>query len=246
MIPTTIVYLGLLVSAAGIFLLFRVLPFLGRRGALVVLFGGLALAVPGALLPVRSSRTAGTDRIDEFLPSWHFHEVHETTVQAAPARVMQAIHAVSAREIRYLRLLMAIRGLGLRKRDPAAEGQPLLGVALRGGFLLLAEDSDRELVLGTAGQFWRPSGARVPVAGPEEFLAFEQAGCAKAVMSFRLEDAGDGRTRVITETRILGLDAEARRKFGIYWRVIYPGSALIRRSWLAAIKARAESGGPEG
>lgn len=241
MIGTTIVYLGLLVSAVAIFLLFRVLPSLGRRGALVLLSGGLALAAVGALLPVPESRTARSDRIDEFLPRWHFHEVHETTVQASPARVMEATLAVSAREIRFFRALMAIRGLGLRGREPAAEGQPLLAVALRGGFLLLAEDPDRELVLGTAGQFWRMSGTRVRVAGPDAFLAFADPGCAKAAINFRLEDVGGGRTRVTTETRILGLDAEARRKFGAYWRLIYPGSALIRRSWLAAIKTRAES-----
>jgi len=27
----------------------------------------------------------------------------------------------------------------------------------------------------------------------------------------------------------------------LYWRVIYPGSALIRRMWLRAIKKRAEA-----
>jgi hypothetical protein len=47
---------------------------------------------------------------------------------------------------------------------------------------------------------------------------------------------------VTTETRILGTDAAGRRNFGLYWRVIHPGSAFIRRMWLAAIKKRAESG----
>jgi hypothetical protein len=31
----------------------------------------------------------------------------------------------------------------------------------------------------------------------------------------------------------------ARRGFAAYWRVIYPGSALIRRMWLRAIARRA-------
>ncbi len=241
MIASSIVYAGLLASALALVLAVRVHPALGRRGALAVFGAGLVLAVLGALLPVSESRTAADDRIDRFLPRWHFHEVHETTIRASPARVMKAVHDVSAREIRFFRGLMAIRGLGLRRRDPEAEGQPLLGVALRGGFLVLAEDGDRELVLGTAGQFWRRAGTRVHVAGPEEFLAFERPGCAKVAMNFRLLDEGHGRTRLTTETRILGVDGEARRKFGAYWRLIYPGSALIRRSWLAAIKARAEA-----
>jgi len=31
----------------------------------------------------------------------------------------------------------------------------------------------------------------------------------------------------------------ARRRFAAYWRVIYPGSAIIRRMWLRAIERRA-------
>ncbi len=44
-----------------------------------------------------------------------------------------------------------------------------------------------------------------------------------------------------TETRVFATDSRARRRFAVYWRVIYPGSALIRRSWLDAIKRRAEN-----
>ena len=29
-------------------------------------------------------------------------------------------------------------------------------------------------------------------------------------------------------------------RFALYWRVIYPGSALIRRMWLRALRLRAE------
>jgi hypothetical protein len=43
-----------------------------------------------------------------------------------------------------------------------------------------------------------------------------------------------------TETRIYATDTSARKKFAAYWRVIYPGSALIRVMWLRAIRGRAE------
>jgi hypothetical protein len=35
-------------------------------------------------------------------------------------------------------------------------------------------------------------------------------------------------------------DTAARQRFAAYWRVIYPGSALIRRMWLRAIARRTE------
>jgi hypothetical protein len=55
-----------------------------------------------------------------------------------------------------------------------------------------------------------------------------------------------GGSRVTTETRILATDDGARRRFGAYWRVIYPGSALIRIGWLDAIRRRAETPGAGG
>lgn len=243
MTGTAILYAGLGAVGLGLALTVRVHPAVGRRVALAFVGVGLLVALLGALLPAGESRTSRSDRIDRFLPRWHFNEVHETTVVAPASRVVQAIHEVTPGEIRFLRTLMAVRGLGLHRRSPDEEGRPMLEVALRGGFLILDEDADRELVLGVAGRFWRMSGTRVPVAGPAEFLAFDRAGCAKAAFNFRVEDGGPGRTRVITETRILAIDDEARLKFGAYWRLIYPGSALIRRSWLAAIKTRAESNG---
>ena len=45
-----------------------------------------------------------------------------------------------------------------------------------------------------------------------------------------------------TETRIKATDGDARRSFGRYWRIIHPGSALIRRVWLRAVRRRAERG----
>jgi hypothetical protein len=45
---------------------------------------------------------------------------------------------------------------------------------------------------------------------------------------------------VITETRVYAGTPAARRRFAIYWRFIRPGSGIIRRSWLEAIKRRAE------
>jgi hypothetical protein len=61
-----------------------------------------------------------------------------------------------------------------------------------------------------------------------------------AVMNFRLESLVPGRTRLTTETRIFATDATTRRLFTPYWRLIYPGSSIIRASWLRAIKRRAE------
>ena len=77
---------------------------------------------------------------------------------------------------------------------------------------------------------------------PDEFVAFDEPGFAKAVVNLSAQ-AIDGGTVLTTETRVKLTDAEARRTFRRYWRVVMPGSALIRRAWLRAIRKRAERAG---
>ena len=63
-------------------------------------------------------------------------------------------------------------------------------------------------------------------------------------MNFRVVPDGAGGSLVTTKTRVLATDPRAARRFAVYWRIIQPGSALIRRRWLRAIAARAEGGVP--
>jgi len=60
----------------------------------------------------------------------------------------------------------------------------------------------------------------------------------KVAFDFRLEGG-----ELSTETRVAGTDAHARRRFGLYWLAIRPGSGLIRREWLRAIERRARASG---
>src|SRR6267143_1372507 len=81
---------------------------------------------------------------------------------------------------------------------------------------------------------------RVHARREDVFKALRAPGFALAAMNFQIEDSGSGDVLVTTETRVYATDAPTRRKFAAYWRVIYPGSALIRTMWLRAIKQRAE------
>jgi hypothetical protein len=179
--------------------------------------------------------------LDEFLPEYDFNEVHSTRVRAAPAEVLAAARALTSREVPLARALMAVRTLPARLRGPQREiDTPIVDGFLGAGFALLAERSD-ELVLGGVGRFWLPS-ASVRRIAPEGFAGFGEPGWAKAAFNFEVSPAPGGGTLVVTETRIRGTDEAARRSFGRYWRVIHPGSALIRRAWLRAIRRRAERG----
>lgn len=59
-------------------------------------------------------------------------------------------------------------------------------------------------------------------------------------MNFFVRTDGRGGSFVSTDTRVYANDDSSRRRFAMYWRVIYPGSSLIRVMWLRAIQRRAE------
>jgi hypothetical protein len=247
MIPVALVYAGFLLAFLGFASLLIPLRFLRirsrARGALVLL-AGLFLTVIGMALPARETRIAEPrTRLDELVPVYQFSEFHSIRVAAPREEAYRAIREVTAREIFLFQTLTAIRRFGRPGPESilnAPERQPLIDIALRGGFLLLAEDPGREIVLGTAvvaPRGWRPRHRPTP----EGFKRLHDPGFALAAMNFRLEDAGPASTRITTETRVYATDAGARRRFASYWRVIYPGSALIRRMWLRAVRLRAEA-----
>ncbi len=213
------------------------------RGAAVATAGAL-LTLLGLTLPAPEVRVDPTrSELDRFLPVYQFSEHHESWVEAPPDRTFEAVLAVTAGEIRLFRTLTSIRRLGRPGPESilnAPEQLPILEVATRTGFLLLAHEIDHEIVIGTL--VVTPAGSSPPDAPtPEWFRALSDPGYAKAAMNFIVEPDGTG-TRVTTETRVFATDSAARRRFAAYWRVIYPGSALIRRMWLRAIEERVGAG----
>ena len=189
-------------------------------------------------------KVKNSHRIDEFLPIYHFNEIHSIHVNASASRCYQAVKTVTPAEISLFVILMTIRSFSLRfarqARGPSSRTVPILSAFLQAGFVLLADEIGPELVLGAVGRFWRPVQRAYPLTRPEEFKAFSVADHVKVAASFLVE--GDDETsRVTTETRIFATDEVARRKFAFYWLVIRPGSALIRRDWLKAIRNRAEA-----
>jgi hypothetical protein len=246
MLAVFLVYFGfltVLLSAGCQISRSRWLPAWGFGEVLALLTLGLVMFVVGMSLPAPEEHVVRIKtRLDEFIPSWQFREVHSARIRATPARVYQAIREVRATEILFFRALTWLRRFG----RPGPEGilnaparRPLLEVATSTSFLALADDPNRELVVGTF--VIAPVGMRRRErTTPEEFAALRSPGFAKAALNFIIDDEGDV-CRVTTETRVYATDAATRRRFAVYWRVIYPGSSLIRWMWLRAIKLRAEA-----
>jgi hypothetical protein len=240
-----VVYAGLLAALAGAVALVRPMRWLRigtRRRAGVMLAAGVGLFIVGGVLPAPIERAAAPQtQLDAFMPAWQFGEFHSTRAEAPCEAAYRAIREVTADEIFLFRTLTWIRNPHLPGRGPenilnAPEHKPILDVAQAGGFRLLAEEPGREIVLATS-VIW-DGVSRIDDA--ETFRSFRQPGNALATINFRVQEESGG-CRVTTETRVFATDDAARRQFARYWRVIYPGSSLLRYTWLRAIQRRAEA-----
>lgn len=242
---STIFYCGSIAILIGLVALVRPLPRLGLRtrgrALRVVIMAAMAVAAVWTITPGLTTIAQPRSRIDEFAPEFQFRERHEIRVEAPAERVYAAIQSVTANEIALFNTLTWIRRFG--RPGPASilnapERQPILDVAVKSGFVLLADEGPREVVVGSA--VIAPRGARGDVATPERYRNEKRPGFAKATMNFLVEPEGPSACRVVTETRIFATDPWTLRRFTSYWRVIYPGSAILRVTWLRAVKARAE------
>jgi hypothetical protein len=246
LIDSYLVYLGLTLFFTGLVSLIRPLRFVyirTRRSTLIVLGLGLLVAVGSLLLPYGGNEaTNRVTKLDEWMPHWQVGERHTLRIAATPERVFAAIHEVRADEILLFRTLTAIRrcgGTGPESILNAPEQKPLLDVATQTTFLLLENEAPRELVVGTVIAAPRAALAAGRLE-PELFRKTLQPGVVLATMNFLVTPHESGGSIVTTETRIYANSSSALRRFGVYWRLIHPGSDIIRRMWLRAIARRAE------
>jgi hypothetical protein len=185
--------------------------------------------------------------IDRYLPDFDVHERHHTLVDAPTNDSYAAVRRLDLWRSKTVRRLLAARGFPtlLRRRGHTRRTSLTLDDLTRSGFVILEEEPGTEIVLGLVGRFWAAKGA-IRRVEPAEFAAYAEPGVAKAVWNFRVEPISDDRSVVITETRVRCTDDESRRRFVLYWAVMGPFSATIRRRALSLVRADAEAHRPPG
>ena len=180
--------------------------------------------------------------IESFAPEPDAVATHAIAIAAPPEAVYRALWTVDFGSplVEGLMALRSLPGLVLHPRRARHRRRTItLQTLIDGGFGRLAEEPGREIVLGVAGRFWRPTGNILPF-GRGDFVGPVPKGFARAVWNFAVRETGDGRAILSTETRVVCGDRASRLKFRAYWLVVRPFSGLIRRSMLRGVRREAE------
>ncbi len=191
-------------------------------------------------------------RLDSWLPNPDLSALHSIEIGAPPTRVYQALKVTDFGANPVVAAIMALRAIPALLASPVAtwkklrrQGRPAnrapTATLLDGAFTILEDVADEEIVLGITGRFWTPTGGLVPTQA-EHFREPLLPGLAQAAWSFHCQALSPDTTRLATETRVRCADAATRRSFLRYWRVIAPGSGLIRWAILRQVRHRAELG----
>jgi hypothetical protein len=240
---STLAYSGFVLALCGLANLMIPFRFLGVRkravGALI-LAGGVTLAFAALNWPASLIRVAQPgSRLDEIMPEYQFSERHSARVHARPEQVMQAIRQSTFGDLKSLVTLLKIRGAVLRAPNLAIgdlQEKRLIDSFSASGYLL--GGSEREIAMFG---IWNARLNRRPeVRTLQELADCREPGVIKMAFDFNVEEAGEGWSRVITETRVVVV-GDPSHGMARYWRLIVPGSGLLRLQWLEGIRKRAES-----
>ena len=240
---STLAYAGIVAALIGLANLAIPFRFLGIRrrvtGALV-LAAGLTLIVASLFWPASTFRVAQHKTVlDDVMPEYQFWERHSLRMHARPEQVLQAVRESTFADMKSLATLLKVRAAALRIHDA---GDSLRAKKVFDAFSVsgyASGGSDHEVVM-CGGANVREKRVLTPHT-LQECADYHQPGAVKMAFNFSVEEAAAGWCTVTTETRVLALDEATRRGMGRYWRLIVPGSGLLRRQWLAAIKQKAET-----
>jgi hypothetical protein len=210
---------------------------------------GVAAGVYGAYVgatwagygrPARPSPDEEDPLLDHFMPRYDVVERHRVRVDAPAATALEVASHLDLFDLPAVRAIFKGRELLLGSAPgerPAARGMLEAVQAL--GWVVLADDPGREVVLGAVTKPWEanPTFRSVP---PDDFRAFAEPDYVKIAWTLRADPAGRGASVFRTETRAVATDASARARFRVYWSLLSPGIFLIRWLSLGPVKARAE------
>lgn len=243
--PSYLFWIGAILTLIGLVSMIHPLSFLfilNRTIAACVLCGGILLSIIALFLPAKIYHSQTDLALDTLLPDYSFNEYHEVIVNASIDEMKRALQTTGVRDIPVALLFLKIRGIADYEKDRSdtvTNNQQNPDSFVTPDFkFIVANPFELFTLMVLKGSAGTPP---PEITTAKEFRAFREPGYVKVAVNFLFRSLDDGRTLVSTETRNLPITRKDSRIFGRYWRIIYPGSAIIRRLWLNTLARKAEN-----
>jgi hypothetical protein len=249
--PSYFFWIGAILAVTGLISLIHPLVFLfimNRIIAVSVVLGGVLMAGISLLYPVKTKHSPTINQtIDDLMSGYAFNEIHEVRIKASPEKVKQILQVTGVKDIPIARLLMKIRGIAdedVNLSDRASNNLVTSDTVSTPDFNFFVVAPDEWITVMILKSVIIKNKANQPappeIAALEQFMLFNDPGYVKVVVNFRFISTNNDETILTTETRVQGIEKRDSQVFGKSWRIIYQGSAIIRRVWLDTIKKKAQ------
>jgi hypothetical protein len=133
-------------------------------------------------------------------------------------------------------------GRAVRWRIPGTPADLLFRELFRAyPFTVLAE-GERWSISGLCGRLWTVERDYPRLAGPDEFLGWDEPGTVRVLFANWAVADGDGRAALFSEARVAPVDRRARLRMRALWTLVGRFERLIGGEALRVAARRAERG----
>jgi hypothetical protein len=171
--------------------------------------------------------------LDAWLPDPQVRTRHRRRAGVPADRLWQAAETVQVCDAPTL-------GRVVRWRIPGtARNLPFRELFRRYPFAVLAED-EHCLVSGLCGRVWTLRRDYARIGGADDFLAWDEPGTVRVMFAHWVDEDGDGRSTLFSESRVEPVDRRARLRFRALWTALGGFERLIGGEALRVAVKRAE------
>jgi hypothetical protein len=173
--------------------------------------------------------------LDAWLPDPQIRTRHRRSARAPAERLWHAAETVRVCDAPAL-------GRVVRWRIPeTGRDLPFRELFRRYPFAVLAE-GDGWSASGLCGKVWTLRRDYPRIAGADDFLAWEEPGTVRVLFAHWVEHEADGRSALLSESRVQPVDRHARIRMRALWTAMGRFERLIGGEALKVAARRAEGG----
>lgn len=221
-----------------------------RTIAAIVIMAGIFISLIAVFYPVTTKHTSiNRNQLDCILPFYCSKEYHKIEVKAPIENIKKTLVNIELKDVTVIKLLFKIGGIKNNKiidnvnisTFEKQEGVNIVSTPDFNFFEVSPNEWITVIILKTPSLSKNKNNSPpTKISNLEEFIKFNQSGYVKIATNLYFTALEDDTSVISTETRNYGITQTDCRLFNYYWRIIYPGSAIIREAWLNRVKKISE------